>query len=138
MIRSLRLLKMVKLVTSSRMWKRWEMRFTINYGLLAMTRAVGAVAVYSHWCACLWGLQASLSDDLSVTWLGLQYKCTEHHYDMHECFAENDEFGTFWTPYLAGFYFSVATITSIGYGDVAPRTSNALELACAVLIMLSG
>ena len=50
---------MLKLITSSRIWKRWEMQLAINYGLLSIGRAVLLVFVYSHWCAARVAAHAS-------------------------------------------------------------------------------
>ena len=43
---------MLKLITSSRIWRRWEMRVAINYGMLSIGRAIIMVLVFGHWCVC--------------------------------------------------------------------------------------
>lgn len=41
----------------------------------------------------------------------------------------------FETQYLASVYWSVATLASVGYGDITPRTWNEVVLAIVVMIM---
>ena len=54
MVRVIRLFKMIRLLRASRMFKRWETRFEINYNSLALYRSVVLVVVSAHWMACTW------------------------------------------------------------------------------------
>ena len=45
MVRVIRLFKMIRLLRASRMFKRWETRFEINYNSLALYRSVVLVVV---------------------------------------------------------------------------------------------
>ena len=58
-VRTLRLIKLVKLARGSRIFKRWEMRLSINYGGLTLAVVVTVIFLACHWFACVWGLQAS-------------------------------------------------------------------------------
>ncbi|KAL1525371.1 hypothetical protein AB1Y20_020231 [Prymnesium parvum] len=131
-LRTLRLIKMLKLLNSLRVWKRLQMDHEINYGLISIIAAVAKVVLFSHWCACVWGLQATIREDLSITWLGKDFACTPGEEPL-ACFE-----GDYLLPYLRALYFAVATISSIGYGDVSANANNKIELLTCVIIMLIG
>ena len=133
MLRTLRLIKLLKLVSGSRLWQRYQMEHSINYGMLNIFGAVVKVILFAHWVACLWGLQASIYDDLSKTWVGVDYGCLPEHEDFEECFGD----AGYARPYLRALYFAVTTITSVGYGDVTANPSNSLEIFVCTLIILS-
>ena len=56
-IRTLRLIKLVKLARGSRIFKRWEMRLSIDYALLSIVQVVVYILVSCHWFACIWALR---------------------------------------------------------------------------------
>ena len=58
-IRTLRLIKLVKLARGSRIFKRWEMRLSINYAYLSLLSITIAIFLACHWIACIWALQAT-------------------------------------------------------------------------------
>jgi hypothetical protein len=72
-VRVLRLLKLTRLMRGSRVFKRWEMRMSINYAYLAIVTTTISMLISSHWFACIWGLQASF-DPLN-SWLGAKQYC---------------------------------------------------------------
>ena len=69
-LRALRLIKLVRLVRGSKILQRWEVRYAINYGYLAMTKTVGKVFFLCHVFACLWALQAGFQDTKLDSWMG--------------------------------------------------------------------
>ena len=60
-VRTLRLLKLAKLARSSRVFKRWEMRMSIDYSVLTITVLLLVILLTCHWTACVWGLAASFA-----------------------------------------------------------------------------
>ena len=67
-LRTLRLLKLVKLARGSRVFKRWEMRLSINYQALSLFTILIVIILTCHWTACLWGIAAGF-DPLN-SWAG--------------------------------------------------------------------
>ena len=72
-VRTLRLAKLVKLARGSRILKRWEMHFSINYSMLGLTNVTITILVGCHWTACIWGLQAMFQP--LATWAGEKEYC---------------------------------------------------------------
>lgn len=101
----------------------------IDYALVEIIKCVVGVVCVSHWVACSWVLQAyvggptplgDLSSDKPIaSWLGDSGYCRVNLEleGGYEC----DEPGTI---YAAALYWSVMTVTSIGYGDIAATAGN--------------
>jgi len=60
-IRVIRLIKLVRVLRGSRLFKRWEIRFSIDYAMLSLSSSMGSIGLTCHWFACIWGLQASFA-----------------------------------------------------------------------------
>ena len=143
-IRVLRLVKLVRIVNASKIFTRWEMRLSINYGALSIAQIIAGLLFVCHLFACLWGLQASF-DPLN-TWPGQKNYCVPYDFEAGDICPEG-MVCTEYNPvacmpptamYLISVYWAIATVTSIGYGDlVATPFSTAEQLVCT-LIMLSG
>ena len=145
-IRALRLIKLIRLagrlVNTSRIFKRWELKLSINYGVLSISMILLGLIYACHLFACVWGLQAYF-DPLN-SWLGPQQqgycvewdpttpcpdgqRCNENGYS---CLQAD-------VLYIRSLYWAVTTVTSTGYGDVAASKLNATEnLVCAAILYI--
>ena len=110
---------------------RWEKRLSINYQLLSIVRLLCGLLFGCHLFACLWGLQASF--DQLGSWPGASGYCAAwevgdpcpsgkvcNEYAETACESSS-------AMWLYSFYFALATVTSIGYGDVNATAFNAVE-----------
>jgi len=153
-LRVLRMLKLVRLARGSRVWKRWEMRLSINYAMLSILNICVTLFFVCHLFACVWGLQASF--DPLGTWLGAKEYCVPYTADdlllfrggfnaseaCPEGYVCNGPEGYACVgadlQYLYSLYWSIATVTSIGYGDVSATPLNGIEQLMCVCMMLLG
>lgn len=159
-VRTLRLVKLVKLARGSRIWKRWEMRMSINYSYLTLTGVVTMIVISCHWVACIWGLQATFEPLNS--WYFQKGYCVEWGSPSRSeakqmltngscpdgwncligvCSGDTCTGGSAceYVPmriYTYALYFSVMTVTSVGYGDIAASQFNVAEQIICVAIML--
>ena len=68
-------MKTMRLLRGSRIFKKWELRISINYAYLSVTNLVISIVIGCHWMACIWGLQASFNPLQS--WPGGKGYCVE-------------------------------------------------------------
>jgi len=120
-IRLFRLIKLVRLMRATRMFDRWEDSMAINFAALSLTKSCCMVALFSHWFACLWYITYYI-EDAAENWI------TSGGFE---------EYNTF-DSYIASWYFSVMTMSTIGYGDISPVTSAERIVACIMMLVGAG
>jgi len=133
MLKAIRLVRMLRLTRTSAITQRWQTRVSINYAMLSIIRCMIGVLLTSHWMACVWILQAHLAPTSGPmpSWMGEKGYCVDD-LSVPSGFKCDDAA----TLYTASLYFSVMTITSIGYGDIAAAGNNSWEQAWCVALML--
>jgi len=107
-IRVLRLIKLARIFRLSRILVRWQNAYAVNYSMAGLYSYLVVVLTATHWLSCSYQLIKALEES-EVNWVS-------------EDSVNADK--TISTTYLAGFYWAVQTISSIGYGDVGPRTTS--------------
>ena len=135
-LRTSRLIKLGKLLTSLRIVKRWEVKIAIDYAALSLFKCALAMLLLAHWFSCIWGLQAELSYDKMSTWLGGNSGVCVHGdvsagEDAIICAGPG-------TAYSGAIYWAVMTLTSIGYGDIAATPGNVAEQIVCTALMTCG
>ena len=73
-----------------------------------------------HIVGCLWIMMAQLSEDIEDSWMA-------PYLDM-----DNSNL------YVTSIYFTVTTITTVGYGDISPGDTTRLERVFCIFIMVIG
>ena len=135
-MRVLRLIKLVRLLRASRLFQRWETKIAINYSRLGLVKSLVYVVLLSHWFACIWGLQVALGEK-EGSWVEFFEYCT-YVGNASEALDGYDCPGGSWSLYSASVYWSVMTITSIGYGDIHATDRKVSEQVLNTFCMLSG
>lgn len=131
-IRLLRLAKLfhiVKLLRTNNKFKDLEMKLGIKFAYLRLAGLFATIVLVSHWFACLFYYLGFITNGVCVAGESCQYP-TWFLKDPGD--IPPDNFGR----YIASLYFSVYTITTIGYGDVVPETT--VERSYTIAIMLGG
>jgi len=119
--RLLRLIKLVRLLRATRMFDRWEDSMAINFAALSLTKSCCVVALFSHWFACLWYITYYI-EEAEENWV------TSGGFENYATFDS----------YIASWYFSVMTMSTIGYGDISPVTSAERIVACVMMLVGAG
>jgi Trk-type K+ transport system membrane component len=113
----LRILKIVK--ERSKLLKYVRELVKLGYGFERLAFMTIAFLLICHIIACLWVFFATFSDDFQGTWMEGDY----------QAMGSSDQ-------YLTSFYFTVTTITTVGYGDISG--SSSLEQIFCIILMVIG
>merc|ERR1719454_1577615 len=140
-VRLFRLLRLLRLTRIMQLFKRWETAIAMPYSNISLTKFTLGVLLTIHWMACIWGLTAELEklyDPRVYTWFDALVSaksppgssCAFVELDV-ALVCESDSgyrVASLRRPsakYVSALYFSVYTLTSIGYGDISAH--NPLE-----------
>ena len=132
MIRLLRLIKVTRILKASKIFRRLEMNMEVSYGVLGMVKLLTVLFSWGHIQACLWGLLPQISGD-PVTWVVALRRA---HADCEVYPDTCEESLTPWDIYIAAFYWSIMTLTSVGYGEMLPLTTPERAF-CSALMLIS-
>lgn len=136
MLRIVRLLKLARVLRASRIYQRFQARNSMPHSAEGLFKLIFLLVVTSHWMACAWVMSANLQDAHVPTWMDV---VAERFY----C-AASDEGGCDVYPsrlalpgamsYYAALYWSLTTITSVGYGDITPQNTDEM-LVCTIYLL---
>lgn len=141
LLRLLRLIKLARIVRASRVIKRREAEMEIKYSTMSFIKFSVIILFLTHWIACLMGLLPQL-DGQSYDFLTAEEIANgSSPFSWITVYFEDGlglEYGDYniWSVYLAGCYFACMTLTTIGYGDVTPKSD--VERGVVVFVMLAG
>ena len=139
---SMRLLKLLHLTNArNSLYSKWVRDLSVRYGIRSIATTslhfFFLLFVISHWAACLfiylgkgphWQKHdASQSEYTQITWLS----ALEADPNMQS--LDPERWGQL---YCTALYFSITTMSTIGYGDIAPK--NIWERVAALVLMIIG
>lgn len=132
-LQELQLLRLVRLFRIRRLGtllRHWQFALGLSYGTIALVKCVCFASLLCHWMSCIWGFLAlnPPGGPESFTWLTK----LEQNKDSGQSYKDNPT-----DIYVAGLYWAVMTLTSLGYGDIT--AANPLEYkVCTVFFVLCG
>jgi hypothetical protein len=100
--------------------RRWEALSWTHPDYLRVLKFIAVIIVLTHCIACLWFALALIDGYPRDSWV----------------VAANIEDSAPLTQYIRSLYWTVTTMTTVGYGDITPNRTA--EYALAVVIMLLG
>jgi potassium voltage-gated channel Eag-related subfamily H protein 7 len=137
LLKLVRLFKIMKLVRASRVVYRLEQNLGIKNGIVRLTKFTLGTVVIAHWLACTLQFISTLDFvedealECQMAMEGDPLTTNKWRYNLY-CGCTCDKS----MLYVAALYWSVMTITTIGYGDVTPV--NLGEMAFMVIGMMLG
>ena len=116
----LRLFRLLRIIRLYVIFRRWESHSWINPGYLRIMKFTGTMLLLIHWIACAWFVIAWIDqfpEDCWVVKAGI--------IDSSTC-----------TQYIRSLYWTITTMTTVGYGDITP--SRTAEYSLSIIVMLLG
>ena len=127
MARLLKLFKLLRVLRAGRIFKRIETSIVIHYGYMKLAKFFFVVIFSAHLMACAFRLVVGIEDNNDSNWI--------LNYFGDERYAKYDD-PPWATLYMTAYYWSIMTMTTIGYGDVLPVTVS--EIICTTICMMIG
>ena len=127
LLRLLRLAKLLRILRAGRVLERLESAFALDYVVTTMGRFMTLTILVCHWMACMWRFLPDIEDG-TYSWLDA--------FNEHLVARDLPDISHHSEEYSAALYFAIYTLTSVGYGDVAPVTPA--ERYFAIFMMILG
>ncbi|XP_012270109.1 potassium voltage-gated channel subfamily H member 2 isoform X2 [Orussus abietinus] len=121
--------RLLRLVRVARKIDRYS-----EYGAAVLLLLMASFALIAHWMACIWyaiGNAERPSLKSKVGWLDILAN------DTHQFYTHNNTGGpSIKSRYVTALYFTFSSLTSVGFGNVAPNTDA--EKIFTIIVMLIG
>eukprot|EP00090_Calanus_glacialis_P047484 TRINITY_DN9891_c0_g1_i3.p1 TRINITY_DN9891_c0_g1~~TRINITY_DN9891_c0_g1_i3.p1 ORF type:complete len:941 (-),score=180.38 TRINITY_DN9891_c0_g1_i3:210-3032(-) len=121
--------RLLRLVRVARKIDRYS-----EYGAAVLILLMSAFALVAHWLACIWyaiGFAERSGPKAHIGWLAGLANATDQPYT-----ANNTGGPSIKSRYVTSMYFIFTTLTSVGFGNVAPN--SAIEKFYSIIVMLIG
>ena len=137
MLRFLRFIRLPSLIASSQFVKEFKERH--NSQTMALVKYAMTLIVVSHMFACTWSFVALLESGMSVeeepiltsaNWISFWYNNSYAEGSLNPIGPSNSI-----DRYILSLFWSVQTITSIGYGNIMPYTRAEYFVGAALMLM---
>lgn len=103
-----------------------------EYGVAVIFLLTSVFTLIAHWLACIWHVIGQKEIEVPYGWIQLLAGVVEQPINQS---VPNSGPGS-GTRYITALYFTLTSLTSIGFGNVAPNTDN--EKIFSVVTMLIG
>ncbi|XP_029169016.1 potassium voltage-gated channel subfamily H member 2 isoform X9 [Nylanderia fulva] len=121
--------RLLRLVRVARKIDRYS-----EYGAAVLLLLMATFALIAHWMACIWyaiGNAERPTLKSKVGWLDMLAN------DTHQFYFHNNTGGpSIKSRYITALYFTFSSLTSVGFGNVAPNTDT--EKIFTIIVMLIG
>ena len=127
---SVRLIKLLRLYRIKRVIAGLYIRFPQSIWMVATAELLMTMSLVAHWMACLWYRIG----------LGLFGSDTDQGWVFKEGIVDDqglpvDGQGITFFAWVSAFYWSITTMSTIGYGDISASTQEERIVACALMVI---
>ncbi|CAO1308266.1 unnamed protein product [Diamesa hyperborea] len=122
--------RLLRLVRVARKIDRYS-----EYGAAVLVLLMATFALIAHWLACIWyaigNAERPMLTGSNIGWLDQLAQATDQQY-----FSNGTGGPTIKSRYVTALYFTFTSLTSVGFGNVAPNTDA--EKIFTICVMLVG
>jgi voltage-gated potassium channel len=119
LVLALRLLRLLRIVRLFVILRRWEAFSWSNPALIRVIKYFVSILLLIHWLACFWFYSAFASGFPADSWVA------------RSGILNADVF----TQYVRSLYWTITTMTTVGYGDITPGRTAEYVLAGVIMLM---
>lgn len=106
-----------------------------EYGMAVLLLMMCSFALLAHWLACIWYFIGNIeleNDGSTIGWLDSLGKQINQPYNKSDITSGPD----LQSKYVTALYFTLSSLTSVGFGNVSPNTNT--EKMFSICVMLIG
>ncbi|KAJ8605338.1 hypothetical protein CTAYLR_002394 [Chrysophaeum taylorii] len=133
-VKLLRLVRLARVRRIVQIQRRFEVyaAFSMSYATVGAFRLICMLFVFAHWLACAWGLTANRELIGKRTWSWVHERAFQVGpvRGLHGALFNP---GSAMETYVTSLYFSIYTMTGIGYGDVHATTYREISVCCFLM-----
>ena len=133
LISLLKTARLLRLVRVARKLDRYS-----EYGVAVVFLLMGLFTLTAHWLACIWyAIGRTQRDDHPSNWINVLSRDLSGKSGVSNVLNTTEQTDVSLTDcYLTAMYFTLSSLTSVGFGNVAANTN--VEKIFAVCVMLVG
>ena len=131
LISLLKTARLLRLIRVARKLDRYS-----EYGIAVVFLLMGLFSLTAHWLACIWYAIGRVQRDHPANWINVLSRDLSGKSDSPGVHNTTDEADVSLTEcYLSAMYFTLSSLTSVGFGNVAANTNAEKIFAiCAMLV----
>eukprot|EP00947_MAST-08B_sp_MAST-8B-sp1_P001044 g1044.t1 len=136
-LKTIRLAKMARMAKLGVLMEKFEDAYDLSKSGVKLVKLFSVLIVISHFNACGWYWVGSLTENPNESWLHyaeLRVEDTTTGCENIERQVGCDDARML--HYLTSFYWAIMTTTTVGYGDISPKSDG--ERVYAILAMIVG
>lgn len=118
-LRVVRLIRVIKIFKNTEQKKYTNLVLKVSIEVKRLVLLIMFLALFMHIIACFWVFNGRINSDIPSNWISYYGFIDYPNFDL----------------YIVSFYWTVTTLVTVGYGDIAAVTDSEKIYACCVMLI---